>query len=127
MFRSFPRTDLIAYYRAASMALITPTKDGMNLVAKEYCATNIQNDGVLILSEFAGTAVQLRRDAMIVNPYDIEGVANAIHRAYNMSPDEREARMRRLRKTIRRRDIYWWLESFFRAWHSPESPYQDRL
>jgi len=115
MFRSFPRTDLIAYYRAASMALITPTKDGMNLVAKEYCATNIQNDGVLILSEFAGAAVQLHRDAIMVNPYDIEEVANAIHRAYNMSPDEREARMRRLRKSIRRRDIYWWLDLFFRA------------
>jgi len=115
MFRSFPRTDLIAYYRAASMALVTPTKDGMNLVAKEYCATNIRNDGVLILSEFAGSAAQLHKHAIIVNPYDIEEVANAIHRAYNMSPEEREARMRKLRQTIRRRDIYWWLDLFFRA------------
>jgi site-specific recombinase XerD len=53
--------------------------------------------------------------AIIVNPYDIEEVANAIHRAYNMSPEEREARMRKLRQTIRRRDIYWWLDLFFRA------------
>jgi trehalose 6-phosphate synthase len=115
MFRNFTRTDLIAYYRAASMALVTPTKDGMNLVAKEYCATNIKNDGVLILSEFAGAARQLYRDAILVNPYDIEGVANAIHRAYNMSLDERKARMRRLRNSIQRRDIYWWLDLFFRA------------
>ena len=115
MFRNFTRTDLIAYYRAASMALVTPTKDGMNLVAKEYCATNIKNDGVLILSEFAGAARQLYRDAILVNPYDIEGVANAIHRAYNMSLDERKARIRRLRNSIQRRDVYWWLDLFLRA------------
>jgi len=121
MFRAFERSDLLAYYRAASIALITPIKNGMNLIAKEYCATNIDNDGVLILSEFAGAATQLRRNALLVNPYDIEGVANAIHRAHGMGIDERKDRMRRLRNSIRKRDIYWWVAQFFRAASAGES------
>jgi len=112
MFRAQERIDLLAYYRAASIALITPLKDGMNLVAKEYCAANIEENGVLILSEFAGAAIQLHRNPLLVNPYDIEGVSSAIYRAYNMDMDERKARMRRLRNAIRRRDIFWWVDSF---------------
>jgi trehalose 6-phosphate synthase len=115
MFRNLDRAELLAYYRAADIVLVTPLKDGMNLVAKEYCAANTDENGVLILSEFAGAAVQLRRNSLMVNPYDIEGVANAIHRAYNMSLDERRSRMRRLRKSIRKRDIFWWVDSFIRA------------
>jgi trehalose 6-phosphate synthase len=115
MFRSLDRAELLAYYRAADIVLVTPLKDGMNLVAKEYCAANTDENGVLILSEFAGAAAQLRRNSLMVNPYDIEGVANAIHRAYNMSSDERRSRMRRLRKSIRKRDIFWWVDSFIRA------------
>ena len=115
MFRSLDRSELLAYYRAAEVALVTPLKDGMNLVAKEYCAASTDNSGVLILSEFAGAATQLRRNSLLVNPYDIEGVANAIHRAYNMSANERRLRMRRLRKSIRKRDIFWWVDSFIRA------------
>ena len=112
MFRSLERSELLAYYRAADIALITPLKDGMNLIAKEYCTANKDKGGVLILSEFAGAATQLRRNALLVNPYDIVGVANAIHRAYKMSEDERRLRMRRLRKAIARRDIFWWVDSF---------------
>lgn len=112
MFRNLERTELLAYYRAAEIALVTPLKDGMNLVAKEYCAAKVDTNGVLILSEFAGAATQLRRNSLLVNPYDIEGVANAIHRAYNMSRDERRSRMRRLRKSIRKRDIFWWVDFF---------------
>jgi len=115
MFRSLDRSELLAYYRAADIALVTPLKDGMNLVAKEYCAANTDRNGVLILSEFAGAATQLRRNSLLVNPYDIEGVANAIHRAYNMSANERRIRMRRLRKSIRKHDIFWWVDSFLRA------------
>ena len=115
MFRSLDRTELLAYYRAADIALVTPLKDGMNLVAKEYCAANTDRNGVLILSEFAGAATQLRRNSLLVNPYDIEGVANAIHQAYNMSTNERRIRMRRLRKSIRKYDIFWWVDSFLRA------------
>jgi trehalose 6-phosphate synthase/phosphatase len=112
LFRSVPRTELLAYYRAARVALVTPLKDGMNLVAKEYCAANIDENGVLILSEFAGAAAQLRRNALLVNPYDTEAVARTIHRALCMGSDERRQRMHRLRYLIRRRDIYWWAERF---------------
>ena len=115
MFRSMERTELLAYYRSADIALITSLKDGMNLVAKEYCAANVDEIGVLILSEFAGAATQLYRDSLLVNPYDIEGVAEAIHRAYDMSIDERRWRMRKLRNSVARRDVFWWVDSFLRA------------
>jgi trehalose-6-phosphate synthase len=75
IFRSLGRSELVALYRAADIALITPLKDGMNLIAKEYCAANVENHGVLILSEFAGAARRLGRHVLLVNPYDIEGVA----------------------------------------------------
>lgn len=115
MFRSMERTELLAYYLAADIALITSLKDGMNLVAKEYCAANIDKDGVLILSEFAGAANQLYRWSLLVNPYDIEGVAEAIHEAFHMSIEERRWRMRKLRNSVARRDVFWWVESFLRA------------
>ena len=115
VYGSLSRNDLLAYYRAADMALITPLKDGMNLVAKEYCACSIEEDCVLILSEFAGAAAQLQRGALLVNPYDIEGVADTLHRAFTMSEDERRGRMRRLRRSIRDSDIFWWVDSFLRA------------
>jgi len=115
MFRSLERTELLAYYRAADIALITSLKDGMNLVAKEYCAANVDKSGVLILSEFAGAAIQLRGDALLVNPYDIEGVADAIYQSYGMHIDERRQRMQRLRKSVARRDVFWWVDSFLQA------------
>jgi trehalose 6-phosphate synthase/phosphatase len=115
VFRSLARADLLAYYRAAHIALVTPLKDGMNLVAKEFCASSIEEDCVLILSEFAGAAAQLQRGALLVNPYDTEGVADAIHRAFTMPAKERRARMRRLRRAIREQDIFWWVDSFLRA------------
>ena len=115
MYRSFERTELLAYYRAADIALITSLKDGMNLVAKEYCAANVNKSGVLVLSEFAGAATQLRRDCLLVNPYDIEGVAEAIYQAYAMSIDERRRRMYRLRQSVARRDVFWWVDSFLQA------------
>ena len=115
MFRSLERTELVAYYRAADIALITSLKDGMNLVAKEYCAANVDKSGVLVLSEFAGAAAQLRTSSLLVNPYDIEGVAEAIYQAYDMSMDERRWRMHRLRKCVARRDVFWWADSFLQA------------
>ena len=107
--------ELAAYYRAAHIALVTPLKDGMNLVAKEYCAANLDETGVLVLSEFAGAAGQLQKGALLVNPHDIEGVANAIYAAFYMDLDERRERMRRLRKTIRENDIFHWVDSFLKA------------
>jgi trehalose 6-phosphate synthase len=115
MFRSLERNELISYYCAADIALVTPLKDGMNLVAKEYCAANIDENAVLILSEFAGAAYQLGRNTLVVNPYDVVGTANAIHRAYLMPVDERKARMKKLCRSIRERDIYWWLGRFLKA------------
>jgi trehalose 6-phosphate synthase len=115
MFRTLDRSELLAYYRAADIALITPLKDGMNLVAKEYCAANIDKCGVLILSEFAGAASQLWRNAILVNPYDREGVANAIYRASQMSTSECQMRMQRLRKSIAKRDVFWWAGNFLQA------------
>jgi trehalose 6-phosphate synthase len=115
MFRSLEREELIAYYCAADIALVTPLKDGMNLVAKEYCAANNGENAVLILSEFAGAAYQLGKNALMVNPYDIVSTANAIHYAYLMSAGERSARMKNLRRSIRTRDIHWWLERFLKT------------
>ncbi len=115
IFRSLEPDELLAYYRAAEIALVTPHKDGMNLVAKEYCACSIEEDCVLILSEFAGAAAQLQEGALLVNPYDIEGVADAIRHAFLMNNAERRARMRRLRRAICQQDVFWWVDSFLRA------------
>ncbi len=114
-YRSLSRVELLAYYRVADVALITPLKDGMNLVAKEYCACSIEEDCVLILSEFAGAASQLARGALLVNPYDVEGVADMIHTAIDMKPEERRSRMHRMRTSIRDHDVFWWVDAFLRA------------
>ena len=115
MYRSLNQRELLSYYRAAEICLVTPLKDGMNLVSKEYCAANISEDGVLILSEFAGSAGQLRHGALLVNPHDIEGTAKAIYAAVTMPPRERRGRMRRLRSAIARSDIFWWTDAYLRA------------
>ncbi len=114
-FRSLTRTQLLAYYRTCEMALVTPLKDGMNLVSKEYCTCNIEENGVLILSEFAGAAAQFQKYALMVNPYDIDGMADAIFRAYNMGYEERKERMSRLRRLVQRHNIVRWVNSFLKA------------
>ncbi len=111
-FQSLPRNELCAYYRAADMCLITSVKDGMNLIAKEYCAAQVVDPGVLILSEFTGSAAELGADALRVNPCDVEGLSDAIHRGYRMSSDERAARMRSLRKRIRVHDVHHWVDCY---------------
>ncbi|HET9578671.1 MAG TPA: trehalose-6-phosphate synthase, partial [Usitatibacter sp.] len=114
-YRSLSRLELLAYYRAADIALVTPLKDGMNLVAKEYCACSIEEDCVLILSEFAGAAEELASGALLVNPYDVQGVAEAIRRAHLMPKEERVARMRSMRRQIRRHDVFGWVDAFLRV------------
>ena len=111
-FRSVDREELVAYYRAASVCLATPLKDGMNLVAKEYCACQVERRGVLVLSEFAGAAVQLGEGALLVNPYDILGVAAAIARACEMPTEERRRRMARLQRNVLTEDVYRWVDDF---------------
>jgi trehalose 6-phosphate synthase len=127
IFRSINRDELLAFYRAAEIALITPLKDGMNLVAKEYCAANVDETGVLILSEFAGAAPQLQGGALLVNPYDMERVAETLHHASRMDLSQRQRRMRYLRRTIRRYDIYWWVDSFLKAAFARDLKYFKQL
>jgi trehalose 6-phosphate synthase/phosphatase len=114
-FRCLERDDLLAHYRACDIAFVTPLKDGMNLVAKEYCASRIEQDGVLILSQFAGAAEQLKPDALLVNPYDVEQLADTILKAFRMSQAERGARMKRMRRVVRKENVFWWVDSFLKA------------
>ena len=113
---SLDQVQLAAHYRMAEIALITPLRDGMNLVAKEYCACSVDNGGLLILSEFAGAADQLGSNALLVNPYDLETTAEAIQRAWAMPAEERQRRMMQLRAQIRRNDVHRWLRSFVNAY-----------
>jgi trehalose 6-phosphate synthase len=106
-YRSLERPDLIAHYAAADVLLVTPLRDGMNLVAKEYVACRTEDSGVLVLSEFAGAAEQLAQ-AVIVNPYDLDGLVRAFARAVDMPRDEQRRRMRALRKSVRRWDVHTW-------------------
>jgi len=115
MFRILDRTQLLAHYRTSEIAFITPLRDGMNLVAKEYCASSVDGNGVLILSEFAGAADQLGKAALLVNPYDLDATADALYRAFTMSPEDRRQRMKQLRGTIRRNDIHRWVNRFLGA------------
>ena len=114
-FRSLDRDDLLAHYRGCDIAFVTPLKDGMNLVAKEYCACRIEEGGVLILSQFAGAAEQLKPDALLVNPYDVEQMADTILKAFHMNLAERGARMKRMRRIVRKENVFWWVDSFLRA------------
>ena len=114
-FRGLDRENLLAHYRACDLAFITPHKDGMNLVAKEYCACRTDEDGALILSQFAGAAEQLKPDALLVNPYDVEQMADTIWTAFRMSEEERSARMKRMRRVVRKENVFWWVDSFLAA------------
>ena len=95
------------WYRAANLCLVTSLHDGMNLVAKEFVAARDDEDGVLILSRFTGAAVELR-DGLLVNPYDIAGVAEAMHRGLEMDRGERRERMQRMRRQVMEHNIYRW-------------------
>jgi trehalose 6-phosphate synthase/phosphatase len=112
--RSLPHEDLIPLYRQADVALVTPLRDGMNLVAKEYVMAQLENDGVLVLSELAGAAEELQ-EALVVNPFDLDAVAEALHRALSMPEDERLARMSALRDRVRANDVHAWVNRFLDA------------
>ncbi|MGB9408095.1 MAG: trehalose-6-phosphate synthase [Terracidiphilus sp.] len=105
--RQCSHAEVDLWYRAAEVCLVTSLHDGMNLVAKEYVAARDDEDGVLVLSKFAGAATELG-DALIVNPYDIEGVAEAIHQGLEMDRGERRKRMRRMRQHVMDHNIYRW-------------------
>jgi trehalose 6-phosphate synthase/phosphatase len=105
---------LVAFYRAADVALVTPLRDGMNLVAKEYVISKTDSAGCLVLSQFAGTSRELS-DAILVNPYHPQSIADGIYRALMMPEKEKLQRMQRMQGIVQRNDIYWWLEQFLRA------------
>jgi trehalose 6-phosphate synthase len=110
--QSMPREELAALYRAADVMLVTPYRDGMNLVAKEYVAARGDDGGVLVLSEFAGAAAELKQ-ALLVNPHDIAGVKAQLLRALRMDPAEGAKRMRAMRRHITKHDLDHWANSFF--------------
>jgi trehalose 6-phosphate synthase len=112
--RSLPIEELVAYYLAADVMLVTPFRDGMNLVAKEYVASRRDDTGVLVLSEFTGSAVELDR-AVMVNPHDIDGMAAIIERAIAMPRAEQVRRMRSLRQRVRKRTVFTWAADFTQA------------
>jgi trehalose 6-phosphate synthase/phosphatase len=112
--RSFSEDEVSALYSAADIMLVTPLRDGMNLVAKEYVASRLHGDGALILSEFAGAADELR-EALIVNPYDTEDVVEAIKKAIAMPREEQMERMARMREVVQTRDVHYWTDTFLDA------------
>jgi trehalose 6-phosphate synthase/phosphatase len=111
IFRALSESELVALYRAADVMLVTPLRDGMNLVAKEFIASRSDGDGVLVLSEFAGAAWELA-EALTVNPYDVEGAAEVYYRALTMPADERRSRLAPLRTRVQTFDVHRWVASF---------------
>jgi trehalose 6-phosphate synthase len=108
---SYPREEMVALFLAADVMLVTALRDGMNLVAKEYVASRIDNGGVLVLSEFAGASDELK-SALLINPHDIDGVKDAIITAIGMPTRERSNRMRALRRRVMEHDVDRWSADF---------------
>jgi trehalose 6-phosphate synthase len=116
--QSMPRSELIALFVAADVMLVTPVRDGMNLVAKEYVACRNDLSGALVLSEFAGAAAELT-SAFLVNPHDLDGIKNAIEAAITVDPEEGRRRMRALRRQVMTHDVQRWARSFLAALGAP--------
>ena len=112
--QSYPREEMAALYLSADVMLVTPLRDGMNLVAKEYVSCRYHEDGALVLSEFTGAADELS-GAFLVNPHDIEGLKDAIVRAATISPWEARRRMRAMRRRVREHDVAHWAATFLNA------------
>lgn len=120
--QGYPRDMLAGVYRACKVGLVTPLRDGMNLVAKEYVAAQDPDDpGVLILSRFAGAAEQMT-DALLVNPHSAEEISDALRTALSMPLDERVRRWRKLMEDVEQQDIVWWLERFTEALRQVPAP-----
>ena len=115
-YRSLPYEDVIAYYAVADVAWITPLRDGLNLVAKEYVATqgSVGGSGALVLSEFAGAAVELH-GALLTNPYDAASMEQTLYLALTLAADDRAYRMSRLAAIVRANDVRAWGDGFLRA------------
>ena len=112
---------LVALYRAANVMLVTPLRDGMNLVAKEYVASRVDDDGVLVLSEFAGASEELH-EAVFVNAYDVRDLTTKITEALALAPEERATRMRAMRRQVMSHDVHRWANDFIHALESEPEP-----
>ena len=112
--RQHSHKEIRLYYKAADLCMVTSLHDGMNLVAKEFVAARGDESGVLILSIFTGAAHELR-DALQVNPYDIDQMAEAIRAGLEMDPEQKQMRMRNMRHTIEEYNVYWWAASLITA------------
>jgi alpha,alpha-trehalose-phosphate synthase [UDP-forming] len=112
--QSFPKEEMAALYLVADVMLVTPLRDGMNLVAKEYVACRTDSSGALVLSEFTGAADELRQ-AYLINPYDIDGTKATIMRAAHAERSERSRRMRALRRRVQESDVHHWASAFLGA------------
>lgn len=123
---SYPREEMAALYRAADIMVVTPYRDGMNLVCKEYVACRYDNDGALVLSEFAGAAHELNQ-AWLVNPYDINGMKAAIVEAATAEPKELTRRMKAMRKTVREHDVDRWATGFLEELDAVRPPGRRRV
>jgi trehalose 6-phosphate synthase/phosphatase len=111
LYRGLSEREIVSLYRAADAVLVTPLRDGMNLVAKEFVASRPDGDGVLVLSEFAGAAAELS-EALLVNPYDVDRTAEVFRRALEMGEEERRARMAILRERVMRSNVHGWARAF---------------
>jgi len=118
LFSSFDRAELAALYLAADVMVVTPLRDGMNLVAKEYVATRVDHAGALVLSEFAGAAHELRH-AYLVNPHDLDGLKDSMVRALEADPSDTARRMRTMRRYLRTHDVTAWARSYLTALELP--------
>ncbi len=101
----------LAHYRAADLFLVCSLHDGMNLVAKEYIMANVDYKGMLVLSQFTGAARELR-EAVLVNPYNTEKIADAMKEALEMPKKEKRRRMTLMQKTVREHNIFWWANEY---------------
>jgi trehalose 6-phosphate synthase len=120
--RSFDRLELAALYRAADVMVVTPLRDGMNLVAKEYVASRVDLGGTLVLSEFAGAATELKQ-AYLVNPHDLDDLKDTLVRALEADPADAARRMRSMRRHIRTHDVQNWARTYLSA--LTEQPMQE--
>ena len=118
---TFDRNELVALYRAADVMVVTPLRDGMNLVAKEYVASRFDHSGVLLLSEFAGAADELKQ-ATLANPYDVDGLKQALLEAIRLDPQEASRRMRSMRRYLVDHDVDHWAGSFLKALTGESTP-----
>ena len=118
LYRNLSQDQLLAHYLAADVAVVTPLRDGMNLVAMEYCAARIHGGGRLVLSEFAGAA-QFLKDALIVNPYDIHALSKSMRGAIELDDDQAVDRMKGLRAAVHKLDVHRWADDYLKLLERP--------